>query len=189
MSRLKKGGAAALLCCPVVGGFEGLRLAAYRDAVGVPTICFGETKGGHMGDRKSKADCDAMLSRRLDEFADGVEACLASAKTMPADRYVAHVSLAYNVGVGAYCKSTVVRRANAGDVQGSCDAFLMWNRAGGRVLPGLTKRRERERELCLRGLPGHPPPAQAAPASRRSASAQPAPQGGLFAALRRLIGA
>lgn len=150
MSRLKKGAAAGALAVALVGGFEGLRLNAYRDVVGVPTVCYGETRGVKMGDKHSKAECDAMLLKGLQDFERGVLACAKA--EMPDARLVAHVSLAYNIGVGAYCKSTVVRRLNAGDVRGSCDAFLMWNKARGITFPGLTRRRQAERELCLRGL-------------------------------------
>lgn len=154
MSRLVKGGAGVAglvaLAVTVVGSHEGLRLKAYRDIVGVSTVCYGETRGVRMGQSYTKPQCDAMLIKALDEFADGVERC---AKQPMGDRqYVAHLSLAYNIGLGAYCKSTVVRLHNAGDRRGSCRAFDMWNKAGGRVVAGLTRRRAEERELCLAGL-------------------------------------
>ena len=63
--------------------------------------------------------------------------------------YDAAVSLSYNIGVDAFCKSTVVRRFNAGDYAGACDAFLMWDKFQGRTLRGLTIRRAHERALCL----------------------------------------
>ena len=152
MSRLKKGGSAALLAVAVVGGFEGLRQAAYRDVVGVPTVCYGETRGVRMGMKFTKPECDAMLLKGLDEFADGVEKCTFTARNMPEKRYVAHVSLAYNIGVGGYCKSSVSRLENAGQTRASCDAFLKWNKAGGITFPGLTRRRQAERAMCLEGL-------------------------------------
>jgi len=151
-SRLKKGSAAALLAIAVVGGFEGLRLYAYRDVVGVPTVCYGETRGVRMGDRYTKEQCDDMLLKRLQEFEAAVLKCTPSLAHAPAKRLVAAVSLSYNIGQGAYCKSTVARRFNAGDIRGACDAFLMWNKAGGVVWPGLTRRRQAEREMCLEGL-------------------------------------
>lgn len=131
----------------LVGTFEGLRLNAYPDVIGVPTICYGETNGVHIGDRKTKAQCDELLSARLEEFNTGVNSCVTA--ELPVSRRVAFVSLAYNIGTASFCKSTVVRKINAGDVAGSCDAILMWNKARGVVWPGLTKRRQKERELCL----------------------------------------
>jgi lysozyme len=145
-------GAAALLmlATTTVGQFEGLRTVAYRDIVGVPTACYGETRGIRMGMRFTKAQCDAMLLKGLDEFADKMEACIT--RPMGDDAYVAFLSLGWNIGPAALCKSSAVRLYNAGDRRASCRAFLMWNKAGGRVVPGLTKRREAERDLCLKGI-------------------------------------
>ncbi len=154
MSRLVKGGAGAAglvaLAVAVVGSHEGLRLTAYRDIVGVPTVCYGETRGVRMGQSYTKPQCDAMLLKALDEFARGVERC--AKQPMGDKQYVAHLSLAYNIGINGYCKSTVVRLHNAGDRRGSCRAFMMWNKAGGREIAGLTRRRAEERDLCLEGL-------------------------------------
>lgn len=150
MSRLKKTAAAGALAIAVIGGHEGLRMVAYRDVIGVPTICYGETKGVHIGDRYSKAQCDAMFVTRLDQFAGAVEKCVR--KPMSNETEVAFVSLAYNIGEGGFCKSSVVRLYNVGDRRGACDAMLRFNRAGGRVVSGLTRRREEERKLCMKGL-------------------------------------
>lgn len=155
MSRLKKGGSIAAICFTTLAASEGLRQHAYPDPAtkGHPwTVCYGETKGVRKGDFHSKEECRAMLITRADEFGNGVERCTPSARTMPEKRYVAHVSLAYNIGVGAYCKSSVSRLENAGHTRASCDAFLKWNRAAGVVFPGLTRRRQEERGLCLEGL-------------------------------------
>src|SRR5262245_26015574 len=150
MSRLRKGTAAGALAVAVVGGFEGLRTTAYEDAIGVPTICYGETRGVHLGDHKTKPECDAMLLTRLNEFAGRVEACVK--RPMPDKVEVAFVSLAYNIGEGAFCASSVARLYSAGESRAACDAIMRFNRAGGHVLSGLTNRRKRERALCLEGL-------------------------------------
>ncbi|WP_373929255.1 lysozyme [Sphingomonas aerolata] len=63
------------------------------------------------------------------------------------------MSLAYNIGTGGYCGSTVDRRFDAGQWRAACDAFLLWNKAGGRVVNGLDRRRRAERDLCLKDLP------------------------------------
>lgn len=157
MSRLKKGGTLAALACATLIASEGIRLKAYPDPAtkGHPwTVCMGETKGVKRGDVHTLDECRAMLIARVDEFGNGVEVCTPSAATMPPKRYVAHVSLAYNIGVGAYCKSSVSRLENAGMTRASCDAFLKWNRAAGMVFPGLTRRRQEERAMCLEGLNG-----------------------------------
>ena len=150
MSRLRKGTAAGALAVAVVGGFEGLRTVTYEDAIGIPTICYGETKNVHLGDQKTKAECDAMLLARLNEFAGRVEACVKRPMTDKVE--VAFVSLAYNIGEHAFCGSSVARLYNAGESRAACDAIMRFNRAGGHVLSGLTNRRKRERALCLEGM-------------------------------------
>lgn len=135
------------LAVAFVGGYEGLRTKAYRDIVGVVTVCYGETRGVKMGDSFTKDECDEMFGDGLAEFDEAVQRCIHVA--LPDKRRVAFVSLAYNIGSGGFCRSTVARKANEGDVRGACDAILAWNKAGGRVVAGLTRRREAERKLCL----------------------------------------
>lgn len=153
MSRLAKGGAVAALAVTLVGGFEGLRLVAYPDPAtrGHPwTICYGSTEGVMPGDRKSLEECKALFIKELDRFANGVERCIT--RPMSDKTEVAFLSLAYNIGWGGFCKSSVARFYNAGDGQAACDAMLRFNRAAGVVFPGLTKRRVKERRLCMEGL-------------------------------------
>ena len=154
-SRLKYGAAATALAVSFVGGWEGLQTVAYRDVVGVPTICYGETRGVKLGDSATKEQCDATLIKGLKEFEAGVMRCtpgLADKREHPDERVVALVSFSYNVGIGAYCRSTLARYFNAGRIKDACDQLLRWNRAGGVVWRGLTNRRKAERELCLKGL-------------------------------------
>lgn len=151
-SRVKKGGAFALLVVGLVAGFEGLRTTAYRDPVGIPTVCFGETRGVHMGDSYTVAQCRAMLGQGLAEFEAGMTKCLTDPEAIPDPSYAAFLSFAWNVGIGNFCNSTLHRRLNAGDLRGACNELLKWTRAGGRVLPGLVKRRQQERDLCLQGV-------------------------------------
>jgi lysozyme len=153
MSRLKKGGVAAALTISLVGGFEGLRQTAYPDPAtrGPPwTVCYGSTHGVKPGDHYSLDECKAMLIRDLETYATGIERCVSA--PLPDPRYVALVSFAYNIGVGGACKSSVVRLINAGETKAGCDALMRYNRAAGIVFPGLTRRRAKEREMCLEGL-------------------------------------
>ncbi|MGD9878903.1 MAG: lysozyme [Reyranella sp.] len=153
MNRLVKLGAAALAATvALVGGFEGLRTRAYLDPVGIPTICYGETFGVEMGDVHSVEECKAMLVAHLSEFSTGMDRCITN-PAVPDKTYIALLSFTYNVGVGAFCRSTLLRKLNAGDLVGACNELPRWNRAGGRVLNGLTIRRMAEKELCLEGLP------------------------------------
>lgn len=128
-------------------------LRAYADIVGVWTICDGDTKGVRPGMIETEDGCVKRLERQLVSHARPVLRCVpALGNPGRENQLVASVSLAYNIGTGGFCRSTAARRFNAGDWRGGCDAFLMWNRAGGRVVRGLTLRRQRERALCLKGL-------------------------------------
>ncbi|WHZ35769.1 lysozyme [Sagittula sp. MA-2] len=143
------------LAIPFVGRWEGLRLEAYLDPVGIPTVCYGETKGVKLGDKYTKAECDAMFARELLAYRGGVHRALTAetlARRLPVTRDVAYSSLGYNIGIGAVSKSTAVKRLNAGDVPGGCDAITWWDKAGGKVLRGLTLRRGEEYDLCMVGV-------------------------------------
>lgn len=144
-------GSAALAALAMAGltTWEGKRNVAYRDIVGVATACRGTTKGVQMGRVYTDAQCDAMDEASAVEHAEGVRRCTPS---LGGNQLVAATLLTYNIGVGGYCGSTAARRFNAGDMKGGCDAFLMWNRAGGKVVQGLVNRRAYERRLCLTGL-------------------------------------
>ncbi|QSY95393.1 lysozyme [Rhizobium bangladeshense] len=152
MNRLKKGSAAAAMAVALVGSFEGLRQHAYPDPAtqGQPwTICYGSTNGVKPGDYKTIEQCRALLSLELQRYASGIEQCVKV--PLPDSRFVALTSFAYNVGVGAACKSSVVRLINQGRAAEGCEALLKWNRAAGITFPGLTRRRQKERAFCLEG--------------------------------------
>ena len=133
-----------------VGGFEGLRQTAYRDPVGIPTICFGETKGVRMGDRATLEECRNMLQDSLQIADEEVARCTRA--PLPDHRRAALVSFTYNVGGSAYCNSTLVRKLNAGDIPGACNELNRWVYAKGIKLPGLVARRGQEYQMCMRGL-------------------------------------
>lgn len=132
--------------------FEGLSLAAYRDAAGVATIGYGHTAGVKLGDSITKAEAERLLAK---DAAD-VAARLAKLIHVPvsANEFSALVSLAFNIGMGAFAKSTVLRRLNAADRKGAADAILLWDKArvGGKLVPlaGLTRRRAAERALFVK---------------------------------------
>ncbi|WP_261523839.1 lysozyme [Burkholderia multivorans] len=152
------GAAAAALLFSIVPKFEGLELVARPDPIGIITACYGDTKDARAGQRFTPAECRARLEQRLIEHAEPVLKCTPSLKGHTY-QLAAAVSFAYNVGSGAYCSSTTAKRFNAGDWKGACRALNeadngrpQWVTAGGRVLPGLVKRRAEERALCERGL-------------------------------------
>ncbi|RQT74739.1 lysozyme [Burkholderia cepacia] len=152
------GAAAAALLFSIVPKFEGLELVARPDPIGIITACNGDTKDVHAGQRFTPAECHARLEQRLIEHAEPVLKCTPGLKGHT-NQLAAAVSFAYNVGAGAYCGSTTAKRFNAGDWKGACRAMNeadngrpQWVTAGGRVLPGLVKRRAEERALCERDL-------------------------------------
>lgn len=142
-------GAAALLFAHVPV-FEGVLTTPYRDAVNVLTVCAGHTKSVE-NRRYSKQECDNLLATDLVEHAQGVLRCTPQLKGRTY-QLAAVTSFAFNVGVGAYCASTMARKVKAGDWKGACNELPRWVYAGGRKLRGLEKRREVERQICLTGL-------------------------------------
>jgi lysozyme len=150
---------------------EGLRLTAYPDPAtgGEPwTIGYGITSSAGVGKitkgmRITLAEAEDMLRRALMVYERGVQDTLTRRPTQ--NQFDAMVSLAYNIGVPAFRKSSVARFFNAGEIDKAAGAFLMWNKAAGKVMPGLTKRRASEREWFLRPSqpaavpsPATPPP-------------------------------
>ena len=157
-TRLKKGGAAGavtalgLMAVAFVGNWEGLRLYAYQDVIGVWTACYGETRGIKPGMKFTRDQCDVMFIEGLADFERGMRGCLARPDAIPHETYVAFLSFTYNVGTGAFCRSTLRRKADAGDLRAACDELPKWVNAGGRRIKGLVNRRRDERRLCLTGL-------------------------------------
>jgi len=127
---------------------EGTVYKTYKDIGGVLTYCTGATENAIWGKTYTPAECQAQLDKDLAAHAEGVMKCVTQPLTD--GQKVAFVDLAYNIGTGAFCGSSVAKKANAGDMPGACDALLLWNRAGGKVVAGLDKRRRDERELCLK---------------------------------------
>ncbi|MCA7083376.1 lysozyme [Cupriavidus sp. DB3] len=132
---------------PLVAAFEGLRQTAYLDPVGIPTACFGATKGVRLGQVYTREQCDTLLARDLLAANADVDACVRVPLTE--GQRTALVSFTYNVGRGNFCGSTLVRKLNAGDYVGACNELPRWVYAKGVKLPGLVNRREQERALCL----------------------------------------
>jgi GH24 family phage-related lysozyme (muramidase) len=135
----------------LIHSFEQCRLDAYPDPGsrdGNPwTIGWGSTGPGiQRGTRWTQAQCDERFRQDLAKFAAKVDALLGTTKTTQ-HQFDAMVSLAYNIGVGALAKSTVLRKHKAGDHVGAARAFLMWNKNDGKEMRGLTRRRLAEADL------------------------------------------
>lgn len=128
--------------------FEGLRLEAYLDPVGIWTIGYGTTSGVYPGMRISEAQAEAFLRRDLARFENAVIDLVRV--SLNDDQFSALVSFTYNVGEGALSSSTLLRLLNRGDYRGAADQLLRWNKGeGGQELYGLTRRRRAERALFL----------------------------------------
>lgn len=140
------------LAVPIAGKWEGIRTEAYRDVVGVWTVCYGETRGVKPGQSYSVAECKAMLELGLSQFRDGLLKCAPEMASAPASVQAAATSWSYNVGLGAACRSTLAKRLRSGDWRGACNELPKWKFAGGKVWKGLVNRRADERGLCLSGL-------------------------------------
>lgn len=157
MSLKKKlgAGAAAVVIAtatPFIAKWEGLETTAYRDIVGVPTVCYGETRGVKMGDTYTKAQCMDMLKVAVGEYYTKIQPCMTN-KDIPVGVQASLLELAYNVGTGAACKSTMMRLANQGKYKEACRELDKWVRAGGQPIKGLQNRRADSKiNLCLKGL-------------------------------------
>jgi lysozyme len=127
---------------------EGYRGDAYTPVPGDrPTLGFGDANGVKLGDTTNPVRALIRLQETAEQHAQGVRRC--APVPMLQREFDAAVLITFNIGIEAFCRSTIARRFNAGDYAGACDAFLMWDKFQGRTLRGLTIRRERERALCL----------------------------------------
>ncbi|MDO4896309.1 MAG: lysozyme [Moraxella sp.] len=143
----------------LIAQFEGFRSAPYLDAVKVPTIGYGNTyyldgRKVKMTDKPISRDEAKKLKMAVinKDFAPVVNRLLETqikAGQITQNMFDALISLAYNIGVGGLSKSSVIRHLKNGDKQKAGDAFLLWNKAGGKVLNGLTRRRKEERAVFL----------------------------------------
>jgi lysozyme len=156
--------------------FEDTKYTTYRDMAGVLTYCTGATENAAWGKTYTPAQCHAQLDRDLERHAAGIAMCIPLARLTDGEK-VAFVDIAYNIGVSGFCGSSMARRTNAGDMVGACNALMAWNKITvwrpvigqdgkpikdwrGKVVMrkvleevrGLTRRRQAERELCLKGL-------------------------------------
>ena len=137
-----------LACVPLFESSGDTRLIAYHDVVGVVTVCDGHTdKSLKIGQKFTKEQCQQMLVDDLVKHAAPVLKCVPGLKDKTGP-LAASVDLAYNIGTTAFCASTIAKKFNAGDFAGACAEFSRWVKAGGRVLPGLVKRRAYDRALC-----------------------------------------
>lgn len=131
-----------------IAGWEGYRSVAYIPVPGdVPTIGFGTTKDVKMGDTIDPVTALQKKIRDVEKFEGAVKQCVKV--PLAQNEYDAYLSLAYNIGSGAFCRSTLVRKLNVEDYAGACEEILKWDKFKGKPLQGLTNRRQAEYKQCM----------------------------------------
>jgi lysozyme len=131
-----------------IASHEGFVGKTYLDAIGVPTIGFGTTEGVKPNQTITPERALVRLLADASKMETQLKSCIGDVP-MHQHEWDAIVSWTYNVGTGAACKSTLVKKLKAGDYTGACNELSRWTYAGGRQLQGLVTRREQERKLCL----------------------------------------
>ena len=136
----------------LIKSYEGLRLTTYLCPAGKPTIGYGHT-GSDVTIRVTitNTHADKLFESDINRFAIGVKSLLK--KKLNDAQFSALVSFAYNCGLGALANSTLLKCVNDGKLASAALEFAKWNRGGGKVLPGLVKRRGAEAKLFMRGVP------------------------------------
>ena len=129
--------------------FEGLRLEAYQDQVGVWTIGYGSTRGVKAGDKITEGEAVARLVDDLQGAEAGVRRLVTV--TLTQNKFDALVSFVFNLGAPALASSQLLRLLNSGKASLAAEEFLRWMHAGGAIVDGLVRRRKAERAMFLGG--------------------------------------
>ena len=148
---------AVAISLPTVVTHEGMRYEPYVDVVGKLTVCAGETENIDPNRRYTEAECLIRLAQRVSEdYEAPIKNCTSTWHKLPLEARSASISLAYNIGTNAFCKSSVHREFEKENFVEGCNKFMLWNkgRINGRLkeIKGLTNRRKSERNLCLEGV-------------------------------------
>lgn len=142
--------AAMLGALGLIMPWEGMKTRAYLDIVGVPTICYGKTRGVKLGQVATPAECQTELGIDVVTHARAIQPCLK--RPVPDKAMSAFISLSYNIGPDAFCRSSVALLVNLNRLPEACKRISLFNRSGGRVPKGLVNRRAAERALCEEAL-------------------------------------
>lgn len=140
-------------CKSIIRNFEGIRTRAYKCPAGVLSIGYGHTGPDVTeGMTISEGQAELLLDEDLGKVARQVEYALDGAPVNQ-NQLDALCAFVYNIGAGAFGLSTLLKLIKRGEMKKAADEFLKWNKAGGRELKGLTRRRQAERRLFLAGIP------------------------------------
>lgn len=143
--------AIALSGATLIAPWEGKVNKVYADPIGILTSCYGHTgKELKKGQKFTDEQCLEQLAEDLSEH--NTQMMRYVHVPLSQEEHAAYLSFTYNLGVGSFSKSTLLKKLNKGDREGACNELSRWNKAGGIVLNGLVKRREAERKLCLEGV-------------------------------------
>lgn len=177
----------------LIKSFEGWRDTAYKDAVGVWTIGYGHTSMAGQPEVKpgmkiTRAQGESILARDLGKYENAIRNYVRV--PLNDNQFGALVSWCYNVGPGNVAKSTLVKRLNAGQYDAVPSELLKWNRAGGKILAGLTRRRKAEAALFQKPASGSKPvPAPTpAPDPQSPPPAKPVAKRGIWTIILEIIG-
>lgn len=133
----------------LIKNFEGLQLKSYKCPAGVWTIGYGTTRGVKQGQSITQKEAEELLKRDLRYFELRVDKLVTVPLTQ--GQYDALVSFTYNLGEGNLKSSTLLKKLNSKDYEGAALEFPKWNRAAGKVLNGLIKRRAAEQKMFMEG--------------------------------------
>lgn len=144
---VKKLAAVSAVAAAAICGFEGYREYAYKDVAGVPTIGYGTTKGVKMGDKTTRQEAKSFLVRDASAMAKQMQGLIKV--PLFQHEWDAYLSFTYNVGIGNFRSSTLLKKLNQGDYAGACAQLKRWVYAGGKKVKGLVNRREAEYRMCM----------------------------------------
>lgn len=140
-------GGAAFLAAALIRKHEGLRLAPYFCPAGKLTVGYGHVILPHEQDLRAGITADEAEALLLRDLAWAMFAARDVGRVLPDGQAAALASLVFNIGPEAWRESTIRRLVVAGDMAGAAAQFSRWNKAGGKVLPGLVARRADERHF------------------------------------------
>jgi len=146
---VKKYGAILGAAAALAAGFEGLRQYAYYDprpGDAILTVCYGSTTDVVKGKKYSLEECKQRLEDDMLTAVLAVERCHPN---LPDNVLIAFADAVYNIGPKVACNSTASKYLSQGNYTAACNELPKWNKSNGVVLPGLTRRREAERQICL----------------------------------------
>jgi len=136
------------------GGYaslEGREATPYRDVGGIWTDCYGNTHAVNPNRIRSEKECRKLLDGEADELGDKIYAKVQGKIT--GETLASYISLSYNIGYGAFSRSTLLKKHLAGDYVGACKQILRWAKVKGKFSRGLYKRRKIEFVTCMKGVP------------------------------------